>query len=1256
MTYSISTTRRIAPGETWTITDMIGISIVRPAEGQTVVSLSNAGTILINTNSIYITAGINYEHGSEDRGSVFTNEATGVFRMVSTGGFNQTYGFTSQQAWTGFTGAFVNHGVFEVSATAFAAGIQTFTSNFAFTNTGQFRVQGATGAIGVMAEYGTIAVNSGLIEVTGPQAIGIFAGTRSDITNSGTIRAIMTGSGSGSGGWGIGISISNSDLDTSHIVNTGRIEAQYAILDDTAISPPVTSVQIVDNSGQIVGAIDLARGDDRLTNTGSIAGDIWLGYGADVYDGATGSYAGVLHGGFGDDLIVGGQGAETLYGEDGDDVIRAGAGDDVVQGGRGDNLIDGGAGIDTLTYQSLTRGVELDLATGVAFAAGRDQISGIENVWGSRWIDRISGDGAANLLFGAEGDDVLDGRAGADTLVGGAGADTLTGGAGADMFRFGRGDGADVITDLASGDRITVHGYTGYTQLLQQGADVRMQLSATDSILLRNTTTAAVIAATTFTASPRPDYQTGNAAPALLGDTGVEVAGRFVIQEGETVTFDRGVGTLVISGVIEKGHGVTNGGLLTVTSSTSHVMGVGLDGFNFGGDFDNLVTGELRVATTYAGGLATGLISDGDFSDVVNHGLIDVRGVSGATGVHGLKHDLHLSNSGTLRVQSEGRTVGADMGHHSSLTNTGLIDVIGGAVTFGLNSLSQSLIVNHGTIRADNATGDAIGIRLRSTHLEIINTGLIQADRAIDADGYYFSYSSALDNSGVIRGVVSMTSSVDQVVNTGLIDGAVLLNAGDDRYDGSGGRQDAKVDGGAGQDRLTGGSHADNLAGGEGSDTLVGGGGNDRLEGGESDDFAVFAGPRAAYSWTVDGDTVTVTGPEGVDTLNGIELLRFSDELVSLTGRGITVRASSGNDTLMGCELNDVLDGGPVPGILEFQGSTDNGEDRIFGFAGDDILTGGGRNDHLDGGRDHDQLDGGVGDDVLLGGAGNDSLTGGKGSDRLDGGAGLDVAVFTGVRADYEIRTANGVTTVIGPDGVNPGNHSQILIATDVLTSVERLQFSDQTLVLGPDPLIGTGGVDLMTGGTGDDSLSAGAGADRLEGEAGDDELHGGLGDDILDGGAGYDTALIEGAREDYRLLIDGEGFILKGRDGSDRLIDVEMIRFSEGGAIDLARLYGNDGPPTLPPAVGKGLTAPAPEVCRPADDEAFVVKPVAADDPQIQPALPDAPDAQTPVPGYRMLWMEGLVQGDLAASAHDHGVFRPDDAPGWLRHPDWDF
>ncbi len=61
MTYNISTTQRLALGQTWTITDRIGLNFVSPAPGQTVVSFNNAGTILINTDSMFVASGINYD-------------------------------------------------------------------------------------------------------------------------------------------------------------------------------------------------------------------------------------------------------------------------------------------------------------------------------------------------------------------------------------------------------------------------------------------------------------------------------------------------------------------------------------------------------------------------------------------------------------------------------------------------------------------------------------------------------------------------------------------------------------------------------------------------------------------------------------------------------------------------------------------------------------------------------------------------------------------------------------------------------------------------------------------------------------------------------------------------------------------------------------------------------------------------------------------------------------------------------------------
>jgi hypothetical protein len=63
-------------------------------------------------------------------------------------------------------------------------------------------------------------------------------------------------------------------------------------------------------------------------------------------------------------------------------------------------------------------------------------------------------------LAQVEGNDLLDGGDGNDTLNGGGGNDTLTGGAGLDQFAFDMDDGADEITDFASGDTIAFIGGT----------------------------------------------------------------------------------------------------------------------------------------------------------------------------------------------------------------------------------------------------------------------------------------------------------------------------------------------------------------------------------------------------------------------------------------------------------------------------------------------------------------------------------------------------------------------------------------------------------------------------------------------------------------------------------------------------------------------------------------------------------------------------------------------------------------------------
>lgn len=83
------------------------------------------------------------------------------------------------------------------------------------------------------------------------------------------------------------------------------------------------------------------------------------------------------------------------------------------------------------------------------------------------------------------------------------------------------------------------------------------------------------------------------------------------------------------------------------------------------------------------------------------------------------------------------------------------------------------------------------------------------------------------------------------------------------------------INGTSDDDVLTGTNGVDRIDGGAGVDTLTGAGGNDELIGGLGLDTAVYSGVRAAYQVQARGGGVS--GPEGSDTLTGIERLRFSD-------------------------------------------------------------------------------------------------------------------------------------------------------------------------------------------------------------------------------------------------------------------------------------------------------------------------------------------------------------------------------------------
>ena len=139
--------------------------------------------------------------------------------------------------------------------------------------------------------------------------------------------------------------------------------------------------------------------------------------------------------------LLGGEGNDMLLGNHYDNLLDGGPGADVLDGMRGDDALIGGEGVDRVLYKGWwfsnfdwwlssirydTRleprsSVTVDLSAGVSVGQGRDALSGIEEVTGSRFPDVLLGDDGPNRLLGVDADDVLRGGGGRDLLRGGYG-------------------------------------------------------------------------------------------------------------------------------------------------------------------------------------------------------------------------------------------------------------------------------------------------------------------------------------------------------------------------------------------------------------------------------------------------------------------------------------------------------------------------------------------------------------------------------------------------------------------------------------------------------------------------------------------------------------------------------------------------------------------------------------------------------------------------------------------------------------------
>jgi Ca2+-binding RTX toxin-like protein len=262
-------------------------------------------------------------------------------------------------------------------------------------------------------------------------------------------------------------------------------------------------------------------------------------------------------------------------------------------------------------------------------------------------------------------------------------------------------------------------------------------------------------------------------------------------------------------------------------------------------------------------------------------------------------------------------------------------------------------------------------------------------------------------------------------------------------------------------------------------------------------------GPAACSTIT----SITVEGgPDG----NAINLNGVTDEL--FTGlTSVTVNGNGGNDTILGSEINDVLNGG-------------DGIDRLVGFRNVAPTR-----------------------DVMVGGEGDDTLVwnNGDGSDTMDGENGNDTIEVNGGTAAEQFTIVPSATTPgrFSFDRVDPGPFN-----LDIGTA-ERLDLNanagDDSLnaaggVAGLNPFVidadGGDGNDLLNGGDAADVLNGGTGIDRLvafrnpagtrdvmAGGEGDDTnvWNNGDGSDTMEGENGNDTTEVNGGTADEEFTVE---------------------------------------------------------------------------------------------------------------------------------------
>ncbi|MGH6736814.1 MAG: calcium-binding protein [Methyloceanibacter sp.] len=240
-------------------------------------------------------------------------------------------------------------------------GLEVVTSPSSVVNvTNLFGGTIKSGQVGIeFFAAGTSQINNDGIVFGSNTGIDLRAGT---LTNSGEVgggifgivcdggdATIVNTNFGGIFSSGTAIAVSGAKATITNNADCLITGAQAAIKTDVAA--PDSRISLT-NHGKIDGDINCAAAtgnvNDAILNKGIINGDVFLGFGNDLFNGAGGTSG----------KVFGFDGNDTLIGGSGNDVLDGGAGMDTIRGGLGKDQLYGGADRDFFDFDSIKDSVK----------------------------------------------------------------------------------------------------------------------------------------------------------------------------------------------------------------------------------------------------------------------------------------------------------------------------------------------------------------------------------------------------------------------------------------------------------------------------------------------------------------------------------------------------------------------------------------------------------------------------------------------------------------------------------------------------------------------------------------------------------------------------------------------------------------------------------------------------------------------------------------------------------------------------------